>query len=198
MSQFWNDRYRNEAYAYGKEPNAFFKEQIGKLKPGKLFVPGAGEGRDAVYAASLGWDVTALDLSSEGRTKAMQLAAEKDCSIRYEVLDIGSFDLKTPRFDAIALIYFHLPAPLREAIYPKLASALNSGGILILEAFHPSQLRFNSGGPKDISMLISAADTERSFASLEKMISLETEVVLDEGPFHQGPAFVTRFAGYRK
>ena len=198
MSQFWNDRYRAEAYAYGKEPNVFFKEQISKLKPGSLFVPGAGEGRDAVYAASLGWDVTALDLSSEGRAKALQLAAEKDCSIRYEVMDIGSFDLTTPRFDAIALIYFHLPAALRESIYQKLAAILNPGGTLILEAFHPSQLRYTSGGPQDISMLISAADTERSFASLEKMISLETEVVLDEGAFHHGPAFITRFAGYRK
>lgn len=197
MSGFWNDRYASSDYVYGKAPNAFFKEQIGSVKPGSLFIPGAGEGRDAVYAATVGWQVMALDQSLEGKRKALQLAIEQDCSIGYEVMDIQDYDYSAPRFDAIALIYFHLPAPLRETIYPKIADLLQPGGTIILEAFHPNQLNYRSGGPQDKGMLISSADLQRCFSSLETLISMETELILDEGAFHQGPAYVTRYVGRR-
>ena len=75
--QFWNERYAQKEYVYGKAPNAFFKSVIDQLKPGRLLVPGAGEGRDAVYAATLGWQVDAFDSSETGREKALSLAQEK-------------------------------------------------------------------------------------------------------------------------
>ncbi len=192
MPQFWNDRYASTEYVYGKAPNIFFKEQIQLLQPGSLFIPGAGEGRDAVYAATLGWQVMALDQSMEGKRKALQLAIEQDVSIGYEVMDIQDYDFSSPRFDAIALIYFHLPSALREKIYPQLADLLNPGGTLILEAFHPLQLNYLSGGPKEKDMLICADDLKRSFAKLDFLDLTETEITLEEGPFHQGPAYVTR------
>ena len=61
MKEFWNERYSQEAYAYGTEPNAFFKSRIDQLSPGKLLLPAEGEGRNAVYAATKGFEVSAYD-----------------------------------------------------------------------------------------------------------------------------------------
>ena len=76
MLQFWEERYGKEPYAYGKEPNHFFKEQIENFSIGKILFPSEGEGRNSVYAAILGHDVHAFDLSSEGKKKSELLANE--------------------------------------------------------------------------------------------------------------------------
>ena len=77
MKEFWEIRYAEKQYAYGENPNVYFKEQLDKLKPGKILLPAEGEGRNAVYAAKQGWEVMAFDLSSEGKNKAEKLAAKK-------------------------------------------------------------------------------------------------------------------------
>ena len=77
MKAFWNENYGNKEYIYGTKPNVFFKEQLDKLKPGKILLPAEGEGRNAVYAASKGWSVTAFDISEIVHKKALQLAKEK-------------------------------------------------------------------------------------------------------------------------
>lgn len=69
MKQFWDNRYSSASFAYGEEPNEFFKEHLSKLTPGRILLPGDGEGRNGVFAASLGWDVEAFDISSEGKKR---------------------------------------------------------------------------------------------------------------------------------
>jgi hypothetical protein len=73
----WNERYGADEYVYGKEPNGFLKEFIDNHPPGKILLPAEGEGRNAVYAASKGWEVTAFDFSEEGKKKALKLALKK-------------------------------------------------------------------------------------------------------------------------
>ena len=65
-NEYWNQRYSNAKYVYGEEPNQFFATQLSALKAGSLILPCEGEGRNAVYAASLGWTVDAFDGSLEG------------------------------------------------------------------------------------------------------------------------------------
>ena len=77
MKDFWNERYASTEYVYGKEPNQYFKQILCSLSPGKILLPAEGEGRNAVYAASLGWQVYAYDFSERAYKKAMALAAEK-------------------------------------------------------------------------------------------------------------------------
>jgi hypothetical protein len=76
-NQFWNQRYGNAEYVYGEDPNKFLASQIKVLKPGKIIFPCEGEGRNAVFAAFLGWQVAAFDGSAVGQFKALQLAAKK-------------------------------------------------------------------------------------------------------------------------
>lgn len=70
----WNERYSTDEFAYGEEPNAYFKEQLDKLNAGAILFPAEGEGRNAVFAATRGWRVAAFDISTEGKKKALRLA----------------------------------------------------------------------------------------------------------------------------
>lgn len=83
MKEFWDERYAVDEYVYGKEANLFLQSKLVGIEPGKALFPAEGEGRNAVFAATLGWDVTAFDISSSAKIKADKLAEEKDVSIDY-------------------------------------------------------------------------------------------------------------------
>jgi 2-polyprenyl-3-methyl-5-hydroxy-6-metoxy-1,4-benzoquinol methylase len=191
MKSFWDQRYSETDFAYGTAPNAFFKSIIDGLKPGKLLVPGAGEGRDAVYAATLGWDVLAFDQSEAGRQKAVALAKENKVGIRFEVADVQDFSTDE-KFDAIALIFFHLPVPLRQSMHTSIKNWLAPGGHLILEAFHPNQLNYTSGGPKELSLLLTPEILADELTELTILQNMAQQTELSEGSFHKGLAEVVR------
>ena len=79
--RMWDTRYGKDEYAYGTEPNQFLKEKLEDLEPGSILFPAEGEGRNAVYAAQLGWKVSAFDISEVGKQKALKLAGQKKVSI---------------------------------------------------------------------------------------------------------------------
>lgn len=195
MKTFWDERFSAIEYIYGENPNAFFAEQMVKLKPGKLLLPCEGEGRNAVYAAELGWEVDAFDQSEAGYTKAMNLAERKGVNIHYQLGDWFELTYPLASFDAIALVFAHLPEPLRRAGHRHLLSFLKPGGVLILEGFNKAQLQFNSGGPRDLQMLFAPAELREDFEGLDILELEEKEVELDEGAYHRGRAAVIRLVG---
>lgn len=201
MSTFWDSKFEDETYRYGTEPNAFVKDQIEKPQPNKnkAFFPFEGEGRNAVYAASLGWDVTAFDGSRRGREKAMALAEGKDVSIEYHVADVAHYELEEEAYDLIVLCYAHMPRHMRSKAHRSLAKALKPGGKLILEAFSKDQLERKSGGPKNVELLFSKDELASDFNDLLDISLLEeTDTVLDEGEGHRGEACVVRLTGIRQ
>jgi hypothetical protein len=104
MKAFWDERYAAKEYAYGTTPNLFFKEKIEKIeKRGLALFPAEGEGRNAVYAAQLGWKVEAFDISDSGQRKALALAKEKEVEIEYSVVSPGIPDLPKSKYDLIVL-----------------------------------------------------------------------------------------------
>ena len=192
MKDFWNARYKEETFAYGTKPNEFFKENIDKLPAGKILLPAEGEGRNAVYAASKGWDVTAFDFSEEAKSKALKLATQNEVSLNYEVIKVIDFSTENAQYDVIGLFYAHFPANLRLDFHQKVAHALKNQGFVIFEAFHKNQLNYSSGGPKDFAMLFSVEEVEKEFKGL-KILSLEEKIIdLDEGLYHQGKGHVVR------
>lgn len=194
---FWNERYSSIDYIYGKEPNRFFSEQLNKLKPGRLLLLGEGEGRNAVYAASKGWEVDAIDQSEEAKRKALKLAKEKGININYNVLDVEDFQFPGNYYDAVSMIFFHIPKNIQNKIYPALIQSLKMGGIIILESFGKEQINFNSGGPKDPNLLVSDEEISRSFRELNTIL-LENKIEkLVEGAYHSGEADVVRFVGIK-
>src|SRR6187401_2388274 len=81
----WDDRFSQEGFAYGEQPNNYLKEQLEKLNAGTILFPAEGEGRNAVFAAKLGWKVSAFDISAEGKNKALRLAQANNVTIDYQV-----------------------------------------------------------------------------------------------------------------
>jgi 2-polyprenyl-3-methyl-5-hydroxy-6-metoxy-1,4-benzoquinol methylase len=199
----WNDRYRDKEFAYGEQPNNYLKEQLEKLPPGKVLFPAEGEGRNAVFAASLGWQVCAFDISAEGQKKALQLAQRNNVSIDYTVGDLQTVNYKANQFDAIALIYAHFPADIKSALHKSLDKYLRSGGTIIFEAFSKQHIEFIAknekvGGPKDIAALFSVEEIRNDFNNYDIIELMETEIDLHEGIFHNGQASVIRFVGRKQ
>ena len=198
MKNSWNERYNCDDYVYGKTPNIFFAEQLSKLELGTLILPCEGEGRNAVYAATKGWNVIGIDQSEAGKKKALELARQNNTNINYLVADVIDFGVPEGTADAVAFIYAHFPAPIRSIIHQKAINWLKIGGLIILEAFNPEQLKNNSGGPKDISMLYTVEMLQEDFNSM-KIELLEThQIYLAEGSLHEGVADVIRFIGEKK
>lgn len=203
MKEFWNERYRQNEFAYGEEPNGFLKEQLAKLQPGSILFPAEGEGRNAVYAAQSGWQVSAFDISEEGKKKAERLAAKKGVTIDYQVGDLSVLNYAGEQFDAVALIFAHFPPEIRIAYHTHFRNFLKTGGVVILEAFSKKHIEFNSnnqkvGGPKDISQLYSIEEIEADFRGFEILELTETEIELNEGLYHIGRGSVIRFVGQKK
>ncbi len=200
MQQKWDERYKDPEFAYGKDPNLFFKEWLPKFEPGSILMPADGEGRNGVFAAQLGWKVTSFDLSIEGQTKAMQLAQEHGVTLEYLVEDLEQIQFERETFDAIGLVYAHFPALKKSLFHQKLNDYLRPGGIIIFEAFSKSHVHFNRlnpevGGPKDIDMLFSQAEILADFENYEVLLLEEAEVLLREGKYHIGKGSVIRFVG---
>ncbi|MDF9799420.1 SAM-dependent methyltransferase [Catalinimonas alkaloidigena] len=199
----WNDRYGKKEFAYGTKPNEFLKEQIQKLEPGKILFGAEGEGRNAVYAAKLGWIVSAFDISVEGKSKAQELAKENNVTIDYQVGQLPDLDYTNEQFDAIALIYAHFPPNLKSEYHKLLDKKLKKGGMVIIEAFGKAHLEYRDknpkvGGPPDLDSLFSTEELKSDFEGYEILELVEKEVELSEGIYHRGKGSVTRFVGRKK
>jgi SAM-dependent methyltransferase len=195
MNNQWDERFGGNEYVYGKDPNAFFAEQLESLMIGSILFPCEGEGRNAVYAASKGWYTVAFDGSFQGKVKAEKLALEKKVDIHYVLGNAETIDFPKDSFDAIVLIFAHFPETIRSIIHHKMVTWLKPGGTLVLEVFNPLQIPYTSGGPKDISMLYTKQMIQSDFKELSTIMISEEETVLNEGPLHQGIAQVLRFVG---
>jgi SAM-dependent methyltransferase len=195
-NDFWNERYSSEGYVYGENPNRFLKEQLEKIAaPGKLLLPGEGEGRNAVYAAKLGWQVDAYDQSTAGKLKAIKLADKNNVKINYHITDLLEFTPLEDNYDAIAIIYVHLKKDYRKAFNQKLIQTLKLSGKIILELFSKEQLGKTSGGPQDLDMLYSIDEIKKDFGILKAIILKEETINIEEGEKHRGEASVISFVG---
>lgn len=199
----WDERYSQDAFAYGKTPNLFLKEQINLLKPGRILFPAEGEGRNAVYAAGLGWETTALDISEAGRRKALLLAGEQKLNLEYLLGDPEEVNLPENHFDAMALIYAHFPPAERAGYHRILNRKLRKGGILIFEAFSKKHLQYVArnekvGGPKDYETLFSIEEIRNEFQGFHFTLLEEQVIQLREGVYHNGEVAVIRFVGIKE
>ena len=191
MKDFWNDRYANRAYAYGTEPNAFFKSQIDQRPAGRILLPAEGEGRNAVYAAKLGWEVVAFDQSEAGEKKAMQLAEATQTSISYRIEDAMDFN-EANAFDLIFYGFFHVPPTVLQPVYDHLNTFVKPNGLILLEGFSTKNMGRGSGGPQNEAMLFTTSRVKSLLHDFKTLKVWEEEIILNEGPFHQGNACVIR------
>ncbi len=194
IGQLWDKKFSREGYFYGFEPNAFISCKTNLLAKGaEILCLGEGEGRNAVYLASKGFDVTALDASPIGMTKALMMATNKGVSFKTELLDLEQWR-PTQTYDAVVTSYLHLEDPLRTQAFQQAIQTLKIGGYFIGEFFSLNQIPRESGGPKKPELLYTLASLESIFSTNNcEIIHLQEEdVPLDEGKGHQGDALVIR------
>ena len=185
----WNERYNRNMYIYGKEPTAFLKEKMDGLKKGKALVLAMGEGRNAVYLAQNGFDVTGVDISEVAIEKCNELAKEKNTTVNAVVADLTDYDMGEEQFDLITKFYYYEPS-----IFPQVIEALKPGGMFILEQFSIDHLKYRETsrfGPSNPDYLVKPNELLEHFKSLRILYYKDAVVELDEG-MHNGTAAVVR------
>ncbi len=196
-SQFWDDRYRADDYAYGREPNEFLRMQAHRIPLGRVLCLAEGEGRNAVFLAGLGHDVTVVDFSAEGLAKAQRLAAERNVKIATVHADLAAYAPEQVAFSGIVAIFAHLPPPVRKHVHGWVHGALRPGGVFILEAYTPRQLVCGTGGPRDAALLMTLAELEDELSGLTIELGREVDREIHEGAFHSGTSATVQIVATR-
>lgn len=191
---FWNERYGEAAFAYGKQANDFLVAQV--FQPArKILCLAEGEGRNAVFLAQLGHDVTCIDYSEAGVAKMNQLAAEKGVKLTTICADLAAMTFSENEWDVIVIIFGHFPPAIRKHVHSQLYNALKPGGKLIVEAYRKAQIDFKTGGPMNPSMLYSKEELTSDFQAFSSIRIEETVREVNEGEFHHGNAAVIQVVG---
>ncbi len=195
----WDERFARTEPVYGEEPNTFLRAQATqRLSAGmKVLLPADGYGRNGLWLASQGFDVTTVDVSHVGVERSRAAAKAAGLSAKILLCDLNSWTWPVAEYDAVASIYLHLPPEQRSTIHAAMLRSLKPRGIVVVEAFSPAQLQFTSGGPKQIELLYTAELLRRDFAEADVLELAEAEVELNEGRMHSGKSAVVR-AIFRK
>lgn len=194
----WNRRYSEPFASYGTAPNDFLKEVANRIPEGPVLCLSEGEGRNAVFLAELGHEVTAVDLSDVGLDNARALAATRNVEITTVVADLADFDPGEARWAGIVSIWSHLPRAVCTRLYPACVGALQPGGALVLESYTPRQLDLASeGGPSAPELLMTSDNVREEFAGLQFERCDEVERNVAEGRYHQGPSSTVQVLAFR-
>jgi hypothetical protein len=188
----WDDRYSEPGFAYGTRPNDFLVSVADRIPTGPVLCVAEGEGRNAVFIASRGHAVTAVDGSAVGMHKAAALATERGLELTTIVADLGDYDPGLARWAGVVSIFAHTPPVVRVAVHRKLVAALQPGGVLILEAYTPAQVGRGTGGPQNPAMTMTLAGLRDELAGLEFESGRELEREVIEGRYHTGTAAVVQ------
>jgi SAM-dependent methyltransferase len=141
---FWDERYGSHAALWSGNPNAHLVAEADALAPGTALDVGAGEGADAIWLATRGWRVTAVDISAVALERAAGHAGHAGSAIaeriRWLHQDVLNWDPPHDRYDLISAQYMQLPTEPRRALFDRLASAVAPGGTLLIVGHHPSDL----------------------------------------------------------
>ncbi len=188
----WNERYSADHYIYGIEANTFLAQNFNVIPKGKVLCLAEGEGRNAVFLARQGYEVTAVDSSETGMTKARKLADENNVFVEFVHRDLAEFDLGEEKWDGIVSIFCHVPLGIRIGLHRKVVKSLKKEGVLLLEAYTPDQLKHGTGGPADSELTMTAELLSKELEGLHfrRLIEQEREVI--EGTHHTGTGAVVQ------
>jgi SAM-dependent methyltransferase len=186
----WNRRFSAEEYVFGTEPNAFLASQKPLLARGmRALCVADGEGRNSVWLAAQGLEVTAFDFSPVGLAKATKLAERSGAKVDCHRASVEEWDWDAAPYDAVVAIFVQFTPPVQRArMFQGMVRALKPGGVLILQGYGPEQLRYGTGGPKQMENLYTEPLLRESFASLEILHLASHESIVHEGAGHNGMA----------
>ncbi|QSX34152.1 class I SAM-dependent methyltransferase [Shewanella avicenniae] len=193
----WDEIFNSDRYVYGTEPNQFLAENVQQLPKGKVLCLADGEGRNSVFLAKQGYQVTAVDLSKVGLEKAAKLAASQGVAVEYIHADLAEFEFGTEQWDAIVSVFCHLPSSLRQQVHQRALQGLKPNGVFLLEGYTPRQLAFGTGGPKMLDLLMEPDAIAAEFAEANILQLAEIERDIIEGDKHTGTGAVVQLIAKR-
>lgn len=195
----WDTRYDSEEYYYGTEPNDFLRKSVDSIPSGgTVLCIAEGEGRNAVYLATEGFRVTAVDGSSVGLDKLKRLAKERGVIVETRVVDLSDFEIKPNSWDAIVAIWCHIPAKLRKSIHRASVMGLKPRGVFIHESYHPRQLQYKTGGPPTADLMLTADVLASELGGLHFEYLMEIDREVHEGKGHNGMSAVVQAIARKK
>jgi SAM-dependent methyltransferase len=182
-SEEWDRRYADHELVWSAGPNQFVESFALTLKPGSALDLGAGEGRNAIWLAERGWDVTAVDFSKVGLAKAEEVASRRNVKVHWAVADLTRFEPGAV-FDLVLLAYIQLPHDQLKSVLSMASDALAPNGRLFVIGHDTSNLEKGFGGPPDPERLFTPADIVRMLKALhvERAETVTREVATPEGP----------------
>lgn len=198
--QSWDERYAEDGFAFGTDPNDFLREVVDRLPVGRTLCIGDGEGRNGVFLAQQGHRVVTVDLSPVGVVKARRLATERGVELDARVADLAEFDLGTDSWDCIVSVFCHLPPTLRHAVYSKVPVALAVDGCFVLEAYRAANIGRGVGGPQNTEMTVELEDVLADLGTttgMEILVGREVERDIVEGRYHNGRSATTQVLARR-
>ncbi|MEN9700571.1 MAG: hypothetical protein RLZZ301_1769 [Bacteroidota bacterium] len=186
MKEIWNERYNQDTFAYGQEPNDFLKaQQIGSGL--SVLCLAEGEGRNGVYLAGLSNSVTCIDYSEAGLEKTKVLAQTKGVNVHCICADLGEYRLGDQQWDLIVGIFAHFPKSVKAQLFPQLLNALKPGGKILMEVYDQEQVRFGTGGPQQPEFLYSVEELQDLLSQGYQHLTIEKVYrEVHEGTYHNG------------
>lgn len=194
----WDERFSDDEYIYGEAPNDFLLQMQPHLPKGRVLCLAEGEGRNAVYLAQLGYEVSAVDSSAVGLKKCRRLAENKGVEVHTILADLQEYTIEPGAWDGIVAIFCHLPKPLQRRVYPAASAALRPGGALILEGYTPKQLEYGTGGPPTADFMLTLEELRQDFSNLHLIHGQELERDIREGTYHFGPGHVVQIVAKKR
>jgi SAM-dependent methyltransferase len=184
----WESRFSAAGYLFGAAPNEFLARQAHRLKPGQTALSIAdGEGRNGVWLAQQGLDVTSIDFSPTALAKARALAAERGVTLRTLQADVLDWTWPVEAFDVIAAIFIQFAPPDgRRRLFAGIRQALKPGGLLLMQGYRPEQLTYRTGGPDKVEHLYTRALLTEFFGDFASVEINEHDGVIREGTGHNG------------
>lgn len=187
---FWSTRYRDagDEYLFGVEPNRWLVRHAGALAGcRKVLSVADGEGRNSVWLAEQGFEVTASEISPVALEKARKLAAGRQVAVSFERVDLLEYDWPASAYDALVAVFIQFVGPQeRAAVFDGMKRALRPGGVLMLQGYTPKQLEYKTGGPSSVENLYTPELLRQSFGDWDIVALDDYEDDLVEGFAHKG------------
>lgn len=149
----WDRRYASSELVWSAGPNRFVADEVEPMAPGRALDLAAGEGRNAIWLAGLGWRVTAVDFSAVAVGKGERLAAERGVDVTWLTADLLTYRPEKAAYDLVLIVYLHLPPPEFAEVLGRAASAVAPGGTFLILGHDAANLTDGLGGPDDPRVL---------------------------------------------
>jgi SAM-dependent methyltransferase len=153
----WDERYSGPDLVWGAGPNRFLAAEVTALPPGRAIDLGTGEGRNAIWLAERGWQVTAVDFSAAGLDRAARLAGQRAVSVDWVQADLLDYQPASGGYDLVLIAYIHLPAAGLARLFRAAAAAVAPGGTLLVIGHDRDNITRGHGGPPDPDRLYTPA-----------------------------------------